>query len=222
MLIKEKFFSKLILFIFIVSILQSCGKKEEQQTFIPPNQDSTVDKEKERKEREEFERLKNLQNGGSDSTKLKDSLSAAADSLKAKSDSAKTQTNDKKKFVQKEKELNKRLDNPQVAINDYIEFLKRGTSEGGNFEQNMKKASDQWQTPNLNRFKSNYKNTTKLTVLEEPRVISQKGNEAVVEVKLKKTDKKNNKTEDTEMTVRYNLVADAKGKWKIKSNTVSK
>lgn len=223
MLIREKFFFIVIIFIFLIVIFQSCGRKEEPQTFIPPNQDSIVNKEKERKEREEFERLKNLQNGIMDSARLHDSL-LIADTSKMKSDTSKIsgQTENKKKFVQKEKELNKRLDNPSAAITDYIEFLKRGTSEGGNFELNMKKASELWQSPNVERFKSNYKNTTKLTVLEEPKVISQKGNEAVVEVKLKKTDKKNGKSDDTEMTVKYILVADSKGKWKIKDNTVVK
>ncbi len=86
----------------------------------------------------------------------------------------------------------------------------------------MKKASEQWVTSNVNRFKTNYKNTKKIVVLEEPKVISQKGNEAVVEVHLKKTDKLNNKDQETEMTVKYILVADSKGKWKIKDNTVIK
>jgi len=222
----EKFFYKTILLIALVFVLQSCGKKEEPQTFVPPNQDSIINKEKERLEREEFERLKNLQNGFTDSSALRtDSLNTMSiDSLNAKTDTSKVTNKiaDKKKFVQKEKELNKRLDNPKSAITDYIELLQRGTTSGGNFEQNMKKASELWQSASSDRFKANYKNTTKITVLEEPKVISQKGNEAVVEVKIKKTDKKNDKTEDIEMTVKYNLVADGKGKWKIKNNTVVK
>ncbi|MEO8446611.1 MAG: hypothetical protein ABI528_03905 [bacterium] len=220
----EKFFYKTILLIALVLLLQSCGKKEEPQTFVPPNQDSIINKEKERLEREEFERLKNLQNGITDSSALhSDSLNTmSVDSMKSKTDTSKTKTVDKKKFVQKEKELNKRLDNPKSAITDYIELLQRGTTSGGNFEQNMKKASELWQSASSDRFKTNYKNTTKITVLEEPKVISQKGNEAVVEIKIKKTDKKKDKTEDIEMTVKYNLVADSKGKWKIKNNTVVK
>lgn len=204
-----------------VFIFQSCGKKEEPQTFVPPQQETSVDKDKEQKEREEFERLKKLQEQPADSV----SIPANIDSVSNKKDTSKTTkvvTPEKKKFVQKEKELNKRLDNPKTAISDYMEFLQRGTSEGGNFEQNMKKASDLWEIRNIDRFKSNYKNTKKITILEEPKVISQKGNEAVVEVKIRKTDFKNKKNEETEMTIKYNLTADSKGKWKIKDNTVIK
>lgn len=212
-----------ILFLLTAVFLYSCNKKEEPQTFIPPDQENTVDKEKEKKEREEFERLKNLKDGKIDSvTGLVDSMKVLQDSSINKADSSKTGSNDKKKLVQKEKELNKRLDNPKTAIDDYLEFLKRGTSEGGNFDQNMKKASELWVTPNANRFKSNYKNTQKIIILEEPKVTSQSGSNAVVEVKIKKIDKKNDKSEELEMVVKYNLVADSRGKWKIKDNAVVK
>ncbi|HMS35456.1 MAG TPA: hypothetical protein PKC91_15350 [Ignavibacteria bacterium] len=212
----KKIFSVIIIFISFLILLQSCGKKEEPQTFIPPNQEN-VDKEKERKEREEFERLKNLQNGT-------DSLSAENDTLKTgiDSSSAANQKTEKKSLVEKEKELNKRLDNPKNTITDYLELLKRGTGEGGNFEKNMTKASQQWTSSDVNRFKANYKNTKKIIILEEPKVISQKGNEATVEVRIKKIDNINSKEQELEMTVKYNLVADSKGKWKIKDNTVIK
>ncbi|MBK8552630.1 MAG: hypothetical protein IPL53_16795 [Ignavibacteria bacterium] len=210
---------KLFLILLLISscvVLQSCDKKEEPQTFIPPDQ-QTVDKEKEQKEREEFERLKRLRDGIPDSVSINDSASVAGDSSKAAD-----QKTEKKNFVQKEKELNKRLDNPKNAITDYLELLKRGTSEGGNFELNMKKASQQWTSSNVDRFKSSYKNTKKIVILEEPKIISQNGNEATVEVKILKTDNVNNTDQNLEMTVKYNLVADSKGKWKIKDNTVVK
>ena len=215
----NKFFPLII--ILLIFIFQSCGKKEEPQTFIPPQQETSADKDKELKEREEFERLKKLQEQTSDTA----SIPGGSDTVSIKKDTSKTSNvtvPEKKKFIQKEKELNKRLDNPKTAISDYIEFLQRGTSEGGNFEQNMKKASDLWETRNIDRFKSNYRNTKKITIIEEPKVISQKGNEAVVEVKIKKVDLKNKKNEETEMTIKYNLTADSKGKWKIKDNTVIK
>ena len=72
---------KLLIVIIFPAIIYSCGKKEEPQTFIPPDQENTVDKEKERLEREEFERLKRLQNGEIDSSLAMDSI-ATADSLK--------------------------------------------------------------------------------------------------------------------------------------------
>lgn len=210
----QKKINLLFLFFLINIFLQSCGKKEEQQTFIPPPGETTVDKDKEQKEREEFERLKRLELGITDSTLALDSLSMI--------DSSKIKKGDNKNFVQKEKELNKRLDNPKVTINDYIELLQRGTSGGGNFEQNMKKASQLWETSNVDRFKTNYKNTKKIIVVDEPKVVSQTGNTAVVEVRLKKVDNKNNKDEEMDMIVKYNLVADSKGKWKIKDNIVEK
>ena len=146
------------------------------------------------------------------------------DSAKFVSDSlAKIRTQEeKKRLVQKEKELNKRLDNPQTAIQDYLEFLKRGTSEGGDFEKNMNKADAQWQDGNLKRFTANYNNTKKIVTLDEPKVVSQNGNNAEVEVRIKKTDIVNDKEVETEMTVKYFLIADGNGKWKIKNNTVIK
>ncbi|MBK8984195.1 MAG: hypothetical protein IPM38_18220 [Ignavibacteria bacterium] len=218
------FFRAFVIAFSLTAVFISCDKKEEAQ-YTPPEEEITIDKEKELREREEFERLKRLQEGITDSSIADaDSLLSLTDSAKAINDSLKKikAAEDKKKMVQKEKELNKRLDNPEIAIKDYIEYLKRGTGEGGNFEQNMKKASGLWQNSNLKRFTSNYKNTKKITTLEEPKVISQKGNEAVVEVKIKKADLKNDKEEESVMTVRYNLIADNNGKWKIKNNTVIK
>ncbi len=216
MFVAKKFLTVLLIILTSSIIIQSCGKKEEPQTFIPPDQ-QTVDKEKEQKEREEFERLKRLRDGITDSASASDTSSSATDSSKA-GDSKK----ENKNFVQKEKELNKRLDNPTVAVADYLEFLKRGTSEGGNFELNMKKASQQWTNSDINRFKSNYKNTKKIVILEEPKIISQDGNNATVEVKILKTDRIDSEDKNLEMTVKYNLIADGKGKWKIKDNVVVK
>lgn len=109
----------------------------------------------------------------------------------------------------------------KVAINDYIELLQRGTSDNGSFEQNMKKASDQWEKSNIERFKRNYKDTKKIIVVEEPKVISQKDGDAVVDVRIKKIDNKDGKEVETNMTVRYVLAADSKGKWKIRANKVT-
>ena len=48
------------------------------------------------------------------------------------------------------------------------------------------------------------------------------GNNATVEVKILKVDVVNDADKNLEMTVKYNLVADSKGKWKIKDNEVVK
>ena len=209
--------------ILCVLLISSCGKKEEQQVFAPPGQETKKDPEQERLEREEFERLKRLESG--DSASFKDTVSSGIDTSSATSidtsSSVTEKKQDKKKLVQKEKELNKRLDNPKVAINDYIELLQRGTSDNGSFEQNMKKASDQWEKSNIERFKRNYKDTKKIIVVEEPKVISQKDGDAVVDVRIKKIDNKDGKEVETNMTVRYVLAADSKGKWKIRANKVT-
>ncbi|MBS1518383.1 MAG: hypothetical protein JSS91_09890 [Bacteroidetes bacterium] len=221
---RAKYFLSAVVLILPLLIITSCGKKDESK-FTPPEGEINTDKEKEQREREEFERLKRLQEGITDSSVSKsDSLLNFKDSAAAVSDSLKKirTADEKKRMVQKEKELNKRLDNPKTAILDYIEFLKRGTSEGGNFEQNMKKANDLWQNGDIKRFTSNYKNTKKIITLEEPKVISQKGNQAVVDVKIKKSDLIKGKEEESVMTVRYYLEADNNGKWKIKNNTVNK
>ena len=212
----------LILFSILTAfVISSCGKKEEPQVYVPPGQETKKDPEQERLEREEFERLKRLETG--DTASRKDTTSLQTDTVSSKDTTLASSDKkpEKKNLVQKEKELNKRLDNPKVAINDYLEFLQRGTSDNGSFEQNMKKANDQWEKGNIERFKRNYKDTKKIVVVEEPKVISQKDNSAVVDVKIKKVDLKDGKEVETNMTVRYILAADSKGKWKIKENKVT-
>lgn len=206
-------------------IIAGCNKKEEQpQTFIPPPQETSSDKEKELKEKEEFLRLKEEELkklGIPDSTQIKDSITAVKDSLKIKKES-KVKEEQKKKFTEKEKELNKKFGDPKTAVRDYLEFIKRGVTDGGSFDGNMKKATEVWDGASLDRFKANYKNTKKFVLMTDPELVSQKGSTAVVRVKVKKTDKVKDKEVESDMTVTYNLVADSNGKWKIKSNTVKK
>ncbi len=212
---------------FSVIFISGCNKKEEQQqTFIPPPQETSSDKEKELKEKEEFLRLKEEElkkQGIQDTSKpitQKDSITATKDTTKTKTQVKKEEQ--KKKFAEKEKELNKKFSDPKAAVKDYLEFIKRGVSEEGSFDGNMKKANEIWDGSSLAKFKSNYKNTKKFVMLTDPEVVSQKGSTAVVKVKVKKTDKVNAKDVESDLTVTYNLVADGNGKWKIKSNTVKK
>ncbi len=213
---------------FSLLIIAGCNKKEEQpQTFIPPPQETSSDKEKELKEKEEFLRLKEEElkkQGLQDTVKKeikKDSISAITkDTSKTKTQIKKEEQ--KKKFTEKEKELNKKFSDPKAAVKDYLEFIKRGVSEEGSFDGNMKKANEVWDGSSLDKFKANYKNTKKFVMLTDPEVVSQKGSTAVVKVKVKKTDKVKSKEVESDLTVTYNLVADANGKWKIKSNTVKK
>ncbi len=213
---------------FSLLIIAGCNKKEEQpQTFIPPPQETSSDKEKELKEKEEFLRLKEEElkkQGLQDTVKKeikKDSISAITkDTSKTKTQIKKEEQ--KKKFTEKEKELNKKFSDPKASVKDYLEFIKRGVSEEGSFDGNMKKANEVWDGSSLDKFKANYKNTKKFVMLTEPELVSQKGSTAVVKVKVKKTDKVKSKEVESDLTVTYNLVADANGKWKIKSNTVKK
>lgn len=213
---------------FSVVFITGCNKKEEQQqTFIPPPQETSSDKEKELKEKEEFLKLKEEElkkQGIQDTSKKinkKDSIAAITkDTTKVKKETKKEEQ--KKKFTEKEKELNKKFSDPKVAVRDYLEFIKRGVSEEGSFDGNMKRASEVWEGTTLDKFKSNYKNTKKFVVLTDPEIVSQKGSNATVKVKVKKTDKVKSKEVESDLTVTYNLVADANGKWRIKSNTVKK
>lgn len=210
----------LILFGFIA--LSSCNKKEETQ-FIPPNQEFNADAEKERLAREEFERLKKLQEITGDSSMYHDSITAYVDSTAIRDSLAAAEKKKKdSKIVQKEKELNKKVTNPKATIDDYLEYIKRGTDEDGNFDKNMKSAASLWEGRSTSKFKSAYKNVKKFTVLSEPEVVSQKGSTSTVKVKLKQIEEVDGKQKETEMTVTYNLVADDTGKWKIKNNKVSR
>jgi hypothetical protein len=113
------------------------------------------------------------------------------------------------------------LDNPKVAINDYLEFIKRGIGDDKTFDANMTKASQVWESRSPDAFKKSYKSTKKFIVTEEPTVVSQKDGTASVKVKVKQTfTGKDGKEEEKESTVVYNLSADKNGKWKIKSNLV--
>jgi hypothetical protein len=212
----------LLILLFVVIAITSCNKKEEPQ-FVPPNQEFNADAEKERQAREEFERLKKLQQMTGDSANYNDSLTSYIDSTAIKDSLAAAEKKKKEsKTVQKEKELNKKVTNPKTTIDDYLEYIKRGTDEDGNFDKNMKSAASLWEGRSTEKFKSAYKNVKKFVVLSEPEVISQKSGTSTVKVKLKQIEEVNGKEQETEMTVTYNLVADENGKWKIKNNKISK
>lgn len=218
------------LFFTFVFFILSCGDKKEEENIKPPTEIS-ADKEKEIKDREEFLNIKEQQlKDWEERLKAIDTAKKYFDTTrtlkKELTDTTKTQQINKEdtKFTQKEKELNKRLDNPKSAIVDYLEYIKRGVSDG-KFDENMKNAADVWMKPSVDRFKANYKNTKSFTVLSEPEVISSKGNTATVRVKVKKKDmiKSGNQQseKETTMTVTYNLVADKNGRWRIQNNIVS-
>ncbi|MCB0722363.1 MAG: hypothetical protein KDC73_04750 [Ignavibacteriae bacterium] len=209
----------IILFLGASLTLTSCGK-EEDGDYKPP-QEYSADKEKELQEREEFLRLKEEElrkrEQMLDSTGVKTDTS----SKEQKKDSVKTEEKkkeEKKEDVQKEKELNTRLDNPKATIDDYLEYIKRGT-EGGDFDKNMSEASKLWSNRSVNVFKKNYKDTDKFIIESDPKVISNDNKTAKVMVNLKTVNKSGG---EEVMSVTYILEPDSKGKWKIKGNTLVK
>jgi hypothetical protein len=216
-----------VLFLFPLLIINSCGDKSDEEDFNEPEEFSS-DKEKELRDKEEFLKIKEEELRAWEE-RLKGMDSLKVDTTAEKKDTSKVkkqETQKDKNLTEKEKELNKRLDNPKTAINDYLEYIKRGVNKSGSFDKNMKDASEVWLSPSFNRFKVNYKNTKQFIILSEPKVVSQKGSNATVKVKVKKVDiiEKDGKQQEvsSEMTVSYNLVADKNGKWKIKNNIVIK
>ncbi|MFZ4591765.1 MAG: hypothetical protein ACOYN6_12255 [Ignavibacteria bacterium] len=221
-----------VVLVLLVLSISSCNKKEEQQNVLEQKEQYS-NKEKELKDKEDFlkikeeqlrqweERLKKADStllaSGKDSEKLtKDSVVTSKDSAKLKEKALK-----EKKMEEKEKDLNKRLDNPKVAVNDYLEYIQRGIGDNKTFDANMKKASDVWENRTADSFKKNYKNVKKFTVVEEPKVLSQKGGNASVKVKVKQSMVgADGKETEKESVITYNLIADKNGKWKIKSNLV--
>ena len=217
----RKIFLLIAVFVFSV-VFVACNKDQkppEQQINKP--QEQFVDKEKQLNEKEELLRIKEESLNARETAIFKREQELGI----AKSDTIKTEVKDstkikkeKEKIVKKEKELNKQTDNPIETVNDYLEYLKRGISDAGKFDENMKKANGLWEKDRLNTLKSSYKTTKKIVIVNEPSVVTNKGKNASVKVKLKVTN--NNK--DTDMTVTYNLVADSNGKWKIKNNAIEK
>jgi hypothetical protein len=221
-----------VVLVLLALSISSCNKKEEQQNVLEQKEQYS-NKDKELKDKEDFltikeeqlrqweERLKKADStllaSGKDSEKLaKDSVVTSKDSAKLKEKALK-----EKKMDDKEKELNKRLDNPKVSVNDYLEYIQRGISDSKTFDANMKKASDTWENRSADSFKKNYKNVKKFSITEEPKVVSQKGGNASVKVKVKQsTVGADGKETEKESVITYNLVADKNGKWKIKSNIV--
>jgi hypothetical protein len=216
----------LLIIAFVFSALSfSCNKEQKpDQNQINQPQEQFVDKEKQLREKEELLKIKEESLNAREQAILKKEQELGISSTQT-IDSAKTEVKDTTKIkkendknTKKEKELNKQTDNPKETISTYIEYLKRGISDPGKYDDNMKKANTLWENDRLNTLKSSYKNTTKIVVISEPTILTNKGNKASVKMKIKKSDK----DKETDMTVTYYLVADKNGKWKIKSNTIEK
>ena len=141
-------------------------------------------------------------------------------------DSVKKVEVEKKKEKKKEiqKEITKKFENPTSTVKDYYEYIQRGINESGNFDANMKKAQKYFLSRPVDKLKSGYRNTKQFTIVEEPKVLSQKDDKASVVAKVKQTQVVKKDGKDSEvtktLTVTYNLTANKNGEWVITGNSV--
>lgn len=141
-------------------------------------------------------------------------------------DSVKTVEKEKKQQKKKEiqKEITKKFENPTATVKDYYEYIQRGINETGNFDSNMKKAHKYFPSRPVDKLKSGYRNTKQFTIVEEPKVLSQKEDKASVVAKVKQIQIVKKDGKDTEvtktLTVTYNLNAKQNGEWVIVGNSV--
>jgi hypothetical protein len=220
--------SFIIIALAITFAIGGCGKKEESDNSKNSLQ-ILADKEKELNDREARVRLKEIEleerekklnliengNPNSDTSKI----TQTSDTTKTEKKETKTE---KKKEIQKE--ITKKFENPTATVKDYYEYIKRAINETGNFDANMKKAHTYYPSRSTDKMKASYKNAKNFVIIEEPKVVSQKDNNATVTSKVKQTDivKKDGKDQEVTrtMTVTYKLTANDKGEWVITSNLV--
>ncbi len=229
-----KYIAVLVILIFITG----CTKEREEQNKT--SFQILADKEKELNDREARVKLKEIEleerekkmgmveNTSTQQNTDTDTVSTTItqNMTQVQKDSLKKVEKEKKQKKKKEiqKEITKKFENPTTTVKDYYEYIHRGINESGNFDANMKKAHKYFPSRSVDKMKSGYRNTKQFTVIEEPKVLSQKDDKASVVAKVKQTQivKKDGKdTEVTKMlTVTYNLSANKNGEWLIVSNSV--
>ncbi len=209
----------------LLSAFIGCGKKEDDST--KNNFQVLADKEKELNDREARIRLKEIEleerekklNGQETGQNPSDTSMSKTDTSKVNE-----KKDEKKDLKEIQKEITKKFENPATTVKDYYEYIQRAINETGNFDSNMKKAHTYYPTRSADKMKASYKNTKNFTVVEEPKVVSQKDDKAVVTSKVKQTEvlKKDGKDQQVTrtMTVTYSLKANSKGEWEIISNNV--
>lgn len=221
-----KSFIYLIAVAFLITAI-GCGKKGDQTT--QNNLQYYADKEKELSDREAKIRLKEAElEQREKNVGMLESQKNKPDSIMTnqKPDSVKTtEKKDVKKTNEEiQKDMNKKFENPATTVKDYYEYIQRAITETGNFDVNMKKAHDYFPSRSSDKMKASYKNTKTFTVVEEPKVLSQKGDKATVTSKVKQVEVVKKNGADTEvtktMTVTYSLTANKEGQWVITSNSV--
>ena len=226
---------KYIIAITALIFLIGCGKKDDPNTNNKSNIQYLADKEKELNDREAKIKLKEVElderekkisgyenkpTGDSTKTTVQKDTSKLGD--KEKKLEKEKQKQEKKKEIQQE--ISKKFENPQATVKDYYEYIQRAINEKGNFDTNMKKAQKYFPSRSSEKLKGGYRNTKAFTVVEEPKVVTQKDNTAQVVSKVQQTQtvKKDGKDTDVTktMTVTYNLSANKNGVWVITGNSV--
>jgi hypothetical protein len=220
---------KYLAVIFPLILIFGCTKKSDDTTNKPTFQ-ILADKEKELNDKEarlklkeieleEREKRLNLLEGNQQTGDTTKKTETPKDTTKM---TEKEKKQEKKKEIQKE--ITKRFENPAGTVKDYYEYIQRGINETGNFDANMKKAQKYFPSRSVDKLKAGYKNTKTFTVVEEPKVLSQKDDKATVVAKVKQTQIVKKDGKDTEvaktLTVTYNLTANKNGEWVITGNTV--
>jgi len=234
--------SNYIKYIAILSVLfftYGCTKEREETNKT--SFQILADKEKELNDREARVKLKEIEleerekklgmmesgNTNNQQTTQTDTSTAHLQNLtQVQKDSVKKVEAEKKKEKKKEiqKEITKKFENPTSTVKDYYEYIQRGINETGNFDSNMKKAQKYFPSRPVDKLKSGYRNTKQFTIVDEPKVLSQKDDKASVVAKVKQTQVVKKDGKDTEvtktLTVTYNLTANKNGEWVITGNSV--
>lgn len=225
---------KYLAILLILTFVNGCTKKSEE-TGSKTTFQILADKEKELNDREAKIKLKEIEleerekrlngqetgnNQITDTTKTKETVKDT--SKMTEKQKKEEQKKEKKKEIQKE--ITKKFENPAATVKDYYEYIQRGINESGNFDANMKKASKYFPSRGTEKLKSGYRNTKQFTVIEEPKVTSQKDDKATVTSKVKQIQVVKKDGKDTEvtktLTVTYNLSANQNGEWVITGNSV--
>ncbi|MCC6865952.1 MAG: hypothetical protein IT280_07300 [Ignavibacteria bacterium] len=227
-----KYIAILLLLIF------SVGCTKERDETSKTSFQILADKEKELNDREARVKLKEIEleerekklglvDNSSDQQNTNPTDTAGKHNFtQVQKDSLKKIEAEKKKEKKKEiqKEITKKFENPTSTVKDYYEYIQRGINETGNFDSNMKKAQKYFPSRTVDKLKSGYRNTKQFTIVDEPKVLSQKENKASVVAKVKQTQTVKKDGKDTEvtktLTVTYNLLANKNGEWVITGNTV--
>ena len=225
---------KIISIIILFSGFIGCTKKDEDVAQNKTNIQYLADKEKELNDREAKIKLKEIELderekklGVSDNTNKNNSTPVdtanmtqqAKDSLKI-ADKKKKDESKKEKKKEIQQEITKKFENPTSTVKDYYEYIQRGINEKGNFDSNMKKAQKYFPSRSADKLKSSYKNTKTFSVLEEPKVTSQKDGKATVVSKVQQVSITNSQDVTKTYTVTYNLTANKNGEWVITGNSV--